>query len=798
MNDPPRGRRGPKRTAPRDAFDRVIPKNKRLVTGDVIDAPFVRDESAIPDDIKSELPELPAIRVNGKWNVSYYSAMLGVIRKRLEVVMATGTEREAQNLKAFRDIIISEAAFNNIHQDSVVDNRPESVKIREARNELLDTTFDLLEKKDAEYAFIDRTMVAAMTDQQEVMESIVKKIGAEAAQNDREYMLAQRRLNAGKAWRDRIAMARRLKDLARNPIPKCFAHRERPIQQEAMKASHLIRYMLYTMRSNLSERQAVGGTDAIIEIVPHLYRMSLAKYLSVNNLQMTENGVEPRPQNCRYSGLIEIIPPGHCKTTMAIAFYADRISRNPYRKLKIGHAKEKNASDNLVYLSSFFKTDNPTGRRNHALFENLPAVEESTQFRFNLRTAEKSRSPTISANGATAKVGGDDCSDIWFDDFVDVEERDSETLRESKKQNMNAWTQRLRGVNDTFHLSTATAWHEDDANMARVTAVKNKKLNIYVLKMACNGPSGRYGVPPFAPLWPKQFPASFLRQEYEKDPLLYSATYMSNPRTEELQIVKKLRFFDPASETHKEFMGAAMCYLSVDPAATAREKSDKAGVIYAALGDVTDGDRTERRLRILDARQITADPEGAKQFIYGFAIGHKVDYVAIEQVGFSGSMITSINNELGIDCIPCPTMSKSKELRLKAVAALLENKKHSDAHGGAVVEFPGVRNQHGTIVCDPQFEWLERQFYRFGSIKDDHGLDAVNQLVAYLTRTGELQAGTGFVTDRVREKEAQGDIRILSFLKQAKNTGRKRSEYEEESEFFAGEKERSWTDMDSY
>lgn len=756
--NPPRGRRGPPRTAPRDERGNIVPRKKReLKLATAAARGFGRDDTNIPANIDAPIEGLPPKRVDGKPNASYYAALLGWLNDA-QARSIKDNGYGIRDFEATQKSILAEGKVNGFDPDAVVDNRPESVKLREVASMFLNGDFPMLEMRDEELAALDRLMIAAIDDIEKDIEATVKKHQGDYDSEERTRRLAAR-LQQGKAWRDRIAKVKRLKDLARNPIPKCLSHRENHIQRHAMSASRLLRYMLYTMRTNLSSQQATGGTASFIQISHHHRKMALGAYKAHHSYDITKDGFVKRAK--RTTGLMFIVPPGHSKTTMVIAIIADALSENPYLKVLISHAKELNASDNLVYLTAFFQTDSPTGRRNHALYENLPPVKEATKFRMILQTDEQSRSPTVSANGATAKVGGVDADILWEDDVVDVAERDSETLRDSKKQAVNALGDRLRDSNTSFRYVSATAWHEDDANMARVKMIYDGKLDMHLVKMGCGGPSG---VPQFAPLWPEMYPASYLRTKYEMDPLLYSATYMSNPRSEELQIVKKLRFYDPSTETHKEFLNGSINYLSVDPAATAREKSDKAGIIYAGLGDVSDGERSERRLRIYDARQITADPEGAKQFIYGFAFGHKVDYVAIEEVGFSGSMRVAINNELGIDCIPCPTMSKSKELRLKAVAPLLEDKRHSEAHGGAVVEFPGVRNQHGTLVCDPQFEWLARQFYRFGSIKDDHGLDAVNQLVAYLTRTGELQAGTGFVTDKVREAVLDGDPRIRAAL----------------------------------
>ena len=785
MDPIPRGKRGPPRSAPRDANGRIIPKNRRAAHEAAVNGKSHGiDDSNLPEDMPAPIPDLPPKRVGGLPNARYYAAAFAYLNDQNMRMLASG-EGGVPNYKTALEGILKEAEFNGIDKDSVVDNRPVEVKLRELADRFVDMTVDqqdenLLETQDGLLSTLDKLMLDTIKDANEHCEAMVMKMTHEQASRERDYRLAQKRLRAGKVWRDRIEMVRRLKDLARNPVPHCMKQKvTTELKQHSMQASHLLRYMLYTMRTNLSEKQAAGGAASLLRFAKHHVKMAVRLYMGANSLDVTHEGF--RERHNKYYSVIMIVPPGHGKTTMATGFFANRMSRNPYRKLKIGHAIEDKSCDNVTYVSSFFKPDNPTGRRNLALHEHIPRVVESSNYHLVFDTQERSRSANITGDGATAKVGGDDVDDIWFDDFVDEEERHSELLRTRKKNKLKAWMHRKRDPKTSLDLTTATAWHEDDANMSRVKASREgKDPHTYVIRMYCGGP------PTFDPLWPEMYGGSHLRKEYASDPFLYSAAYQSNPRSQELQLIKKLRFYDNASDTHREFLSGATYYVSVDPAATNREKSDKAGVIYAALGDVTgvvthpDGREeltSERRLRILSAHQITADIDGAKQYIYAHSYGHRVDFVAIEEVGFSGSLRVQISNELGIDCIPCPTHSKSKEMRLKAVSALIEDR-HVERGGGAVVEFPGVRNENGTIKCDPEYDWLRDQFYRFGATKNDHCLDAVTQLVAYLTRTGELQAGTGFVTDKVRAATGvvDGDPRIAKWLDEVMQKDSKKRE----------------------
>ena len=57
----------------------------------------------------------------------------------------------------------------------------------------------------------------------------------------------------------------------------------------------------------------------------------------------------------------------------------------------------------------------------------------------------------------------------------------------------------------------------------------------------------------------------------------------------------------------------------------------------------------------------------------------------------------------------------------------------------AVLEFPGVWNEEGKLVCHPDYRWLVDQFLKFGTIKADHCVDAITQLLPSL----DLRPGSG-------------------------------------------------------
>jgi hypothetical protein len=96
------------------------------------------------------------------------------------------------------------------------------------------------------------------------------------------------------------------------------------------------------------------------------------------------------------------------------------------------------------------------------------------------------------------------------------------------------------------------------------------------------------------------------------------------------------------------------------------------------------------------------------------------------------------------------------------VSPMLEDAFRDQGLPGAVVEFPGIRAEDGTLVIDPKFSWAERQIIDFGAVDGDHIVDAMTQLLKHLQ--SEVPAGGGEVSEFIRQfreptrKEVQRDL----------------------------------------
>ena len=388
------------------------------------------------------------------------------------------------------------------------------------------------------------------------------------------------------------------------------------------------------------------------------------------------------------------------------------------------------------------------------------------------------KQPTVMAFGIRSKISGANASWIWFDDPVDQREVDSETDRDrTDRVIQGTWMTRLRGTKGTFHLTTTTLWHPDDANMRRIKLAREKKVWIYVSHQWCGGPTWypsygdrRY----FGPLWPEMYPEEFLRKKYHamRSPSLYAACYGSDPRTDSDKLVRKLRYYDPHTKEHQELLqsGLSKFYISVDPAATVRETSDPAGLLYAVWGDVTSKTQTEtgvdvkRRpvVRILDARQFKATQTDLADEIALYSATQRVDHVIVETTAAFNATRELLQELHGIPSIGMPpTQNKSKGVRLRAVSVMMEDANTGPDVPPPVVEFPGVLNEKGEIVPDPRYDWFFRQIVDFGTGVSDHALDALTQLLILLGP--EAGVGTGLVTEHIQQ-EMTRDSRVSRLL----------------------------------
>ena len=272
-----------------------------------------------------------------------------------------------------------------------------------------------------------------------------------------------------------------------------------------------------------------------------------------------------------------------------------------------------------------------------------------------------------------------------------------------------------------------------------------------------------------------------------RNPRLYAAAYQCNPRPESMRHVQRLAYYDPTAIEHEDFLSGATFYLSIDPAATNTSTSDSAGVVYAALGDLTDerADTREstRRLRILSAETFKASHGEAVDWAVSHSRGHRVDEILWESRGATSAGPEMLEREYGLSVTIMDPGNRDKIMRLKDVAPVMDAALKEKGLPDASVEFPGKVRDDGTIGPDPDLDWFYQQILHAGVAAEDHALDATTQLVKRVMP--ELRIGMGTVTEAIMRNERRGDPRIREFLRHALGGADKRPVSEQDFSFCA-------------
>lgn len=692
--------------------------------------------------------DAPAQMVEGRLNPEWMRWAYSTLSAKM-MNWSLGIEQMPRGVNAaqIRDFLDATAKMNGLDPKHLADTRTSAQVYADSNRDLLRAPPRLFDIQDSQIDEMEREMNSGDT----LVADLLGGRNSEVTKNaklDREFAEMDA---AKKKWLNRLARLRRLRDRARNPFPSNTFKGDFHI----VHAAHPLRFMVYVGRSSLD------GLSGVLKVGKHHARIASDLYQAETN-QRYEN-LRWIPD--KFSAFMAVCPPGHGKTTIAAHWVVLRLCQNPRKKGLIGHAQAGEAEKDLAYVASYFDRNTANGRRTRSLFE-LPEVATSNTevFDFYDTDDESKRQPTLTAHGITSKISGADADFIWFDDPCDQELAEQETTRNRVFDRMNGtWRTRLRGKK-TFEITTTTLWHHDDPNCRRIALVKKNKIRLLLCQQSAGGPEQN-----FVPLWPEEYPASKLKEKYAemRNPRLYAAAYQSNPQPEELRKIKRLAYYLPGSDEHARFMQTCIFHISLDPTATNREKSDKACLVYAGIGDVVNtvgGAQTyEHRLRILDARQFHANQTEGVAEVCAFAEHNPVHYVHVEvRSGFnaSGEMFEA----RGLDPILHDPKNSKKELRLGHIAPMLDDSLRARGFPGAVVEFPGMLMADGkTVGQDDRSEllWLEKQVLDFGVCTDDHGVDALTQLCKHLGP--DLGVGDGAVTRQIQQAARTGiDARLVA------------------------------------
>lgn len=530
----------------------------------------------------------------------------------------------------------------------------------------------------------------------------------------------------------------------------------------AVRATHVCRQILYC------DRQTVFSTTGRLFdfAMPHI-KMACDLYMARHSLGIvaedTDDGrtryrVIKAESRHRVEGLLLLVPPRHGKTAMVRGVVRKMLIDDPNQTGAWLHASESMARMEVNQIRASFTLDDDVGRRCRAIYPHakLHPGRSLESGQFTLMRSVSNKNPTLRAAGVKARGLGADYTFLIEDDILTADDGLSEATRtETETKVAQTWGTRLTG-DGHFRIRSGYPFHTDDVIMKtwrRAAKAEMSKWNVSMQRVG-----GTY--PNFVPVW-QRIGVGRLRSIYnEQGPARFGSNYQMDPSVEGSKIVSRLRYYDPESEEHRQFCRTIVGELSIDPAATANDKSDNAGIVYFGIGEAvgTDpqgGATHETQARILDAREIKSTIVGLINDMPEIVGRYqRVDRIHYERVGFSNTFGELFENLFGhITPVSHTTGGRSKEHRLKQAAPLLEHHTGSPAK----VLFPGKANpeyvspeftpEKPPVIADTEtWGWLYEQVLNFGTVSRDHSLDAITQFVLDAEISRQLSPASGAVS----------------------------------------------------
>lgn len=716
------------------------------------------DPVAIPEDGRiwpDWLKEIPPQSVGGRGNPDYYRFQYDRLNLMAMTEAAPGKPLLV-GYDSMRRGILEAARMAGVSEQDVVDRRSSLDKAHDLVAALKDTPESALEAMDEELTAVESAM-------DEAEKAVVGAIDELRNTNNTASLRAASWDERKKRWRSLLGRIRGLRQKARKPV---YRRNEYHADTELVQgASHVLRFMAYVGRSDLDSK--------VFRFAKHHGHMAIGIYCARNQCDVHPTGGVIG--SMAFDSCTLVLPPGHGKTEVGQHFMLLAIAQDNQIQALIGHAQGDMAKDIKKKIGGYFETENANARRFLSLFPLKLSDQDNNSNSLRLQLKNPTKSPTIRAHGILSRVNGGNASMIWLDDPCDQDIADQAVQRKRVFNRINGtWLRRLRGMKNTFLLITTTLWHQDDPvsrriGQARADERQHRKKTQKIILLKCGGPNDK---PAFKPLWPAMYPEAYLRKVYKEmaNPSLYSAVYRCDPTAEEARIIKKLRFYDPLSKEHQDFMASAIKRLSLDPAATRERKNDRAGMLFLANGqirtivkdDFGESVSFESRIRILEAREIQATQTDLVETSVQYCIDRRVDYVHVETRGGYVATAEMFHNTYGIEAIRHDPTIAGKGDRLRACAAMLED---GNAASGirAVVEFPGRQLPDGTWEPLEEILWVCKQFTDYGFNKDDHVLDAGTQVFIYLA--SEVGVGLGAQIQRQMKADDSKANRLAVMFK---------------------------------
>lgn len=695
--------------------------------------------------------ELPPPFIEGRVNVEHYRAKMDFVSRRMLTDMQS--EKPSRfNYDAANKWIMEEFRLAGGSERDLIDRRTPELRAADAVLSLLEHGDSAFEQLDADLEAMEAQKALLM---QRVRDTITARRGGDIGDpllRRCDIAELERMEERGKAWSRRIGQILRWRREIRSngKLMKNMKDEDGCVWE----ASNPGLFMLYVGRVNnesLGQRMSNGCISLVFRFGQHHAGWFESYWRAINGVKLTPGRIQRGVKS--FHTLVIVCHPGSGKSEVVMHLVARHFALHPRTQASYVHAAADEAESALGYIKNCFQANNSSGRRLRALY---PGIEldknDNNKSTMRIRLDSRVKSPTLRASGVRASVLGANNDLQIFDDVCKQQEGEQPTERERVKKILGGtWATRQRGK--TFRIIIGTIWHPSDFMADSVDRAMRGTEGVMLDLQGCGGPDSK---PPFDPVWPEVYPASRLRTLYQqiRDPAIWAAAYRCNPISEETRIIKKLRYYDPNDDEHTRFIASAQFHVSLDPAATSREDCDRAGIIYAALGEVAtivgDVKTYETRLRILEAKEIHANQVELVDRVAQFALQRPVFQVHAEtKTGFHATA-DIFENKYGLTVNRLEPTNKKKGVRLREVAGFID-----DSMPGlrAKVEFPGLRDKNGEIISDPSWQWACSQFLNFG-FAEDHVLDATTQLVRWFAHdTGELSAGTGAASATIRRAE---------------------------------------------
>lgn len=719
--------------------------------------------------------DVPRLGKDGKPNPDYFRALFA---RWTEVgIEAAESGVAVANYDQTRKGLEELCRMHGCDPKYIGDQRSDAEIISDAVEKLLENPSAIFEFADSTLELLEGRMVEACRYCDEAIAENVReaeKSGIKAVPDDQIAAKLGVKKKCADALIHVIRQVTRLRLWARNP----YLPERSDLSENGQRAAHVLRFMLYVGRSNISEK---GRGNQLYQIGRHHARMAVALWEAQSGVWYHKGGVQLGAY-CgpdRYEGCILVLPPGHGKTDLASHVQGLWLSQNPYEQIIVGHAKKDMAAKVGMYISAMFDDDEPVGRRRASLYPKVRAAHATSQALF-LDIDQTLKDANLQSRGISEKISGSNATKMLLDDPVDADEADRPTERERTYNRLNnTWFARLRGSDETFVLIVATIWHQDDSVSRLIDLASKGKANYRVLRMPCGGPEEG-----FTPVWPEMYDRNHLKSIWRKNPNQYETVYRMNPTSKSGRIVSKVKLYDPTTQEHEDFIARSVFHASVDPAATNREKSDRAGVIYAAQGDIVQEKLTDfgkdvssrRVLRIIEAERLQANQNEIMAYVAAKSQTRRIDWVHIECVAGTGNAAADVAQTFyDMDVMRHTPGPISKERRLRRVAMMLDA---GTVGLEPVIEFPcspdDPNKPHESVA------WLVDEVLRFGAAPTDDGVDALTMLAAHLMP--DLSPGEGAVTSQVKKGIEVRNERYAQMLAEVEKIAA-RAKYQREDDY---------------